>query len=129
MSLDKVIIDGIVFYAYHGVTPAEQELGQKFLVDVELYLNLKSAGSSGHLIDTIDYKAVYDLVKDIGQKKKYRLIESLAADIAQTILDNTSTVKVLVRVKKPQVPIAGVVNYVAVEITREKERVEDSKEQ
>jgi len=124
MSLDKIIIQGIVFYGYHGVTPAEQKLGQKFLVDVELYLNLKPAGISEHLRDTIDYKAVYDLVKKIEQKKKYKLIETLASEIAQAILDNTSAVKVLVRVKKPQVPIAGVVNYVAVEIIRRKKRVE-----
>lgn len=121
MDLDKIVIAGIVFYGYHGVTPAEQELGQKFLVDVELHLNLKPAGISEHLADTIDYKEVYDLVKGIEQKKKYRLIESLASDIAQAILDKTRAMAVLVRVKKPQVPIAGVVDYVAVEIIRKRE--------
>ncbi|MFH1562374.1 MAG: dihydroneopterin aldolase [Nitrospirota bacterium] len=126
MNLDKIIIAGIVFYGYHGVTSAEQELGQKFLVDVELHLNLKPAGIndtvgiSEHLADTIDYKEVYDLVKGIEQKKKYRLIESLASDIAQAILNKTQAIEVLVRVKKPQVPIAGIVDYVAVEITRRK---------
>jgi len=120
MRLDKIIIQGIVFYGYHGVTLAEQELGQKFLVDVELSINLKLAGISDHLVDTIDYKEVYDLVKSIEQKKKYRLIESLASDIAQAILDKTQAVEVFVRVRKPQVPIAGVVDYVAVEITRRK---------
>lgn len=119
--LDKIIICGIVFYGYHGVMSAEQELGQRFLVDVELYLNLKSAGISEHLTDTIDYKLVYDLVKSIEQKKKYKLIETLAFDIAEAILTNTSAVEVLVRVKKPQVPIAGIVDYVAVEIRRIRE--------
>lgn len=121
MSLDKIIIQGIVFYGYHGVTLAEQELGQKFLVDVELHLDLKSVGISEHLVDTINYKEVYDLVKGIEQKKKYRLIETLASDIAQAVLDKTQTVEVVVRVRKPQVPIAGVVDYVGVEITRRKE--------
>ncbi len=121
MSLDKIIIQGIVFYGYHGLTLAEQELGQKFLVDVELYLDLKPAGLSEHLADSIDYKEIYDLVKGIEQKKKYRLIETLAEDIAQVILDKTQAIKIFVRVKKPQVPIAGVVDYVAVEITRKKE--------
>lgn len=121
MNLDKIIICGIVFYGYHGVMPAEQELGQKFLVDVELHLNLKSAGISEHLSDTIDYKLVYDLVKSIEQKKKYKLIETLAFDIAEAILNHTSAVEVLVRVKKPQVPIAGIVDYVAVEIRRIRE--------
>ncbi|MDI6736733.1 MAG: dihydroneopterin aldolase [bacterium] len=120
MDLDKIIIAGIVFYGYHGVTTAEQELGQKFLVDLELHLNLKPASISEHLTDTIDYKEVYDLVKGIEQKKKYRLIESLASDIAQAILDRTQAIEVLVRVKKPQVPIAGVVDYIAVEIRRRK---------
>ncbi|MEW6096112.1 MAG: dihydroneopterin aldolase [bacterium] len=120
MSLDKIIIQGIVFYGYHGVTLAEQEVGQKFLVDVELHLDLKPAGISEHLVDTIDYKEIYNLVKSVEQKKKYRLIETLASDIAQSILDKTHAVEVFVRVKKPQVPIAGVVDYVAVEITRRK---------
>lgn len=119
--LDKIIICGIVFYGYHGVMTAEQELGQKFLVDVELYLNLKSAGISEHLSDTIDYKLVYDLVKSIEQKKKYKLIETLAFDIAEAILNSTSAVEVLVRIKKPQVPIAGIIDYVAVEIRRIRE--------
>lgn len=121
MNLDKIIIQGIVFYGYHGLTLAEQELGQKFLVDVELHLDLRPAGISEHLVDTINYKEVYDLVKWIEQKKKYRLIETLASDIAQAILDKTQTVEVVVRVKKPQVPIAGIVDYVAVEVTRRKE--------
>lgn len=121
MSLDKIIISGIVFYGYHGVTLAEQELGQKFLVDIELYLNLKPASISEHLSDTIDYKEVYNLVKGIEQKKKYKLIEALASDIAEAILDQTNAKEVFVRVRKPQVPIAGVVDYVAVEIRREKE--------
>lgn len=121
MNLDKIIIQGIVFYGYHGLTLAEQELGQKFLVDVELHLDLRPAGISEHLVDTINYKEVYDLVKGIEQKKKYRLIETLASDIAQAILDKTQTVEVVVRVKKPQVPIAGIVDYVAVEVTRRKE--------
>jgi dihydroneopterin aldolase len=119
--MDKIIIQGIVFYGYHGVTLAEQELGQKFLVDVELHLDLKHAGISEHLADTIDYKEVYNLVKSIEQKKKYKLIEALASDIAQAILDKTHANEVFVRVRKPQVPIAGVVDYVAVEITRKKE--------
>ncbi|MEW6606933.1 MAG: dihydroneopterin aldolase [bacterium] len=117
MNLDKIIISEIVFYGYHGVTEIEQELGQKFLVDVELHLDLKSVQ---HLEDTVDYKEVYNLVKNIEQKKKYRLIESLATDIAQAILDKTRAIEVTVRVTKPQVPIAGVVNYVAAEITRSK---------
>lgn len=121
INLDKIIIQGIVFYGYHGLIPAEQEVGQKFLVDVELYLNLKSASMSDHPAETIDYRKVYELVKKTEQKKKYKLIESLAFDIAQAILTNTSALEVLVRVRKPQVPIAGIVDYVAVEIRRKRE--------
>lgn len=120
MNLDKIIIQGIVFYGYHGATLEEQKLGQKFIVDVELHLDLKAVGISEKLGDTIDYRQVYELVKNIQEKRKYKLIETLASDIADAILGKTRAIEVVVRVKKPQVPIGGIVDYVGVEITRRK---------
>lgn len=118
MAIDKIIISGMVFYGYHGVDKAEQELGQRFLIDIELGIDLRIAGKSDQIEDTVDYKSIYDLVKRIEQGKKYQLLEALASDIAEVILDNPRIEDVLVRIKKPQVPISGIVDYAAVEIIR-----------
>ncbi|MEW5767828.1 MAG: dihydroneopterin aldolase [bacterium] len=116
--MDKIIISGIVFYGYHGTSEAERELGQKFHLDVEIKADLSLAGRSDRLEDTIDYQKVYWLVKEVERDKKYRLLEALAEDIASAILKQFPVQEVLVRIKKPQVPLAGLVDYVAIEIVR-----------
>lgn len=116
--MDKIIISGLVFYGYHGTSETERELGQKFLLDIELKADLSLAGRSDKLEDTIDYQRVYSLVKEVEGTKKYRLLEALAHDIASAILDQFPVQEVTVRIKKPQAPITGLVDYVAVEIVR-----------
>ncbi|MDI6791828.1 MAG: dihydroneopterin aldolase [bacterium] len=120
--MDKIIVNGIVFYGYHGTSEAERELGQKFLVDIEVKADLSLAGRSDKLEDTIDYQRVCSLVKEVEESKKYRLLEALAHDIASAVLKQFPMIQeVMVRVKKPQVPIAGLVDYVAIEIIRNRQ--------
>ncbi|GAB6100202.1 dihydroneopterin aldolase [Halanaerocella petrolearia] len=117
--MDKIILDGLSFYGYHGALEEENKLGQKFIIDLELKCDLKQAGSSDNLKESVNYAQVYQLVADICQNQQYKLLEALAENIAQSILENYSLVEeVLVKVKKPEAPIKGIFNYVAVEIER-----------
>lgn len=109
------------FYGYHGVFPQEQEKGQYFFIDVEMFTNIKSAGISDNLEDTIHYGEVYEIVKDITINKKYQLIERLAHSISCEILLRFEKIeKLIVRVRKPDAPIDGEFDYAGVEIERER---------
>ncbi|MFH1860255.1 MAG: dihydroneopterin aldolase [bacterium] len=119
--MDKIIIKGIDFYGFHGVSQAEQELGQRFIVDVELELPLNKAGKSDQLTDTVNYCEIYSLIKEKGQQNRYNLIEAMASDMAESILKGFDLVeRVNVYIKKPHAPIGGVIEYVEVRISRKR---------
>jgi len=119
MGQDKIFLKEMVFYAYHGAFAAEKELGQRFIVDVEMDVNLQPAGISDDLTLTVHYGEVYEIVKKVITEAKYDLIETVGEKIAQQILDYASIVtQVKVLIKKPEVPIAGVLDYAAIQIVR-----------
>ncbi len=121
MPSDKIRLDGMAFYGYHGVRPAERESGQRFLVDLEVTRDLTRAGESDDLEDTVSYSELFDLVKDIVEGEPHNLLESLAATIASAVLDSHDVDSVTVLVKKPEVPIAdAVLDHASVQITRKK---------
>lgn len=59
MMGDKLVLRGLKFHGYHGVKEEEKKLGQKFLVDVDAWMDLQPAGNSDNLSDTISYTAIY----------------------------------------------------------------------
>lgn len=115
---DKILLKGMVFYGYHGVFEAEREIGQRFEVDVELHLDLRSPGRSDDLDLTVNYVDVYTIVKDIVEEQEFDLVEALAEAIAGQILSAYDLERVVVRVRKPHAPIGGVTDGVEVEIVR-----------
>jgi dihydroneopterin aldolase len=119
---DKIIIKGMEFYGYHGVLPGEQEIGQRFVVDIELIAYLEHQARLDELAETIDYADVYGLVERIVTDERFNLIEALAERIAQAVLSRYSVEEVMVRVKKPHAPLGGIFKYVGVEIHRGPQR-------
>ncbi len=118
--MDRIIFEKIQFYAYHGALEEENRLGQKFEVDLEMYLNLQKAGESDNINDTIDYAKVYDVVNEILMGTKRQLLEAIAENIAKETLNQFSISEVVVRVRKLNPPIHGYLKSVAVEIRRGK---------
>jgi len=116
--LDKIILQGMEFYGYHGVLPAERSLGQRFIVDLELELDLRPAGESDDLELTINYAGVFELVESVVRGTPRLLIESVAEAIATAVLEQFPVAASTVRVKKPQAPIPGHFTWIAVEIRR-----------
>lgn len=116
--MDKITVRGIQFFGRHGVTPAEREVGQRLVVDVELRLDLSRPSASDRLEDTVNYVAVHDLVQAIGRGAPVTLLEALADRIARAVLQRFGPKEVTVRVRKPAPPIDGVMDWVGVEITR-----------
>lgn len=115
---DRIILSGMEFYGYHGVLPAERELGQRFVVDVELALDLAEAGRQDDPAATVDYAEVFRLVEKVVGGPPRKLLEKVAEDIAAAILGSFPVEEVVVRVKKPSPPLRGSLACAAVEIKR-----------
>lgn len=119
--MDKILLDGMTFYGYHGVFKEENKLGQRFIVDAELFLNLCEAGKSDNLELSVSYADVFELIKSIVEGEPFKLIEALAEKISSSILTDYSDIKkVKIRIRKPEAPVPGVYNYFGVEIERER---------
>ena len=113
----------MVFHGRHGTLPAEHELGQPFVVSVELQLDLRPAGTSDDLTKTVDYSEVHRKAREIVEGRPVQLVETLAERIAAAALDDHPTVEaVKVRVAKPHVRLGGtVLAGSAVEVLRHRE--------
>jgi dihydroneopterin aldolase len=116
--MDRILLHGIQFYGYHGVHEEERRLGQRFLVDVELRLDLAGVEAGDDVALTVDYSQVLAAVLEIGTQQQCRLLETLAARIAATILQRFPVRQVTVRATKPAPPLPGVLGGASVEITR-----------
>jgi dihydroneopterin aldolase len=119
-STDKILLKNMIFYAHHGFYEAERELGQKFEVDIQVECNLQTAADSDDLKQTIDYQAIYKIAKDTFENYKFKLIETVAEKIASKILKLSGITNVLIRVRKPHVPLHGLLDFVEIEIYRER---------
>lgn len=120
--MDRIIIRDLSFYGYHGVLNEEKVLGQKFFIDIDIYCDLKKAGLSDNVDDTINYKLVYDIVKKYVENEKFDLIEALAESIASELLDKFTMIKeLIITVKKPEAPVNGIFDYFGVEIRRSRD--------
>ncbi len=117
---DEILLEGMRFYAYHGVNPEERALGQRFVVDVVLAVGLRRPGQSDDLADTVSYSAVYKVVRGIVEGEPRNLIEAVAEEIAAAILMGFRQVaRVTVTVRKPEVPMKGsLLDAAGVRITR-----------
>jgi dihydroneopterin aldolase len=120
---DHVVLSGMAFQARHGVHDWEKVEAQRFEVDVELSLDTRPAGVDDDLAKTVDYGAVYDLVRDVVESRTFNLIEALAETIAREVLRaNDGVQEVIVRVRKPEVRLGGPLAHAGVEIRRARQR-------
>ena len=116
---DKIILRGMTFYGFHGVNAEEKALGQTYLVDCEVTLDLSKSGTSDNLTDTVSYTDIYKTVRFIIEGESKNLLETLAESIANKIIDEFEITSIKVTLMKPNPPIKGSnINHAAVEITR-----------
>lgn len=121
---DRIALMNMRFEGRHGVLEEERLQAQPFEVDVELSLDLAPAGVSDDLRRTVDYREVFEIVRETIEGPSRQLIESLAETIAARLLANFATVgvaEVLVRVRKPDVNLPGALDAASVEIRRRAE--------
>ncbi|MDQ1236595.1 dihydroneopterin aldolase [Paenibacillus sp. SORGH_AS306] len=117
--MDKMILTRMEYYGYHGVFEEERKLGQRFYVDLELEMDLSTAGQTDDLSNTINYAEIHEKVKQVVEQQSFKLIEALAEYIASSLLDAYTDVHALtVRVTKPHPPFDIHFQGVTVELRR-----------
>lgn len=117
--MDRIFLRGMRFMACHGVLPHEREVPQPFEVDVEMGLDLRAAGESDDLGNTVNYAKVYDVVSTVLTVARKYLIEAIAEKIADDLLRDFDSLRwVRVTVHKPTAPIDGIFSDVGVTILR-----------
>jgi len=117
------------FYGHHGVADSERQLGGRFSMDVEIFRDLREAGRTDDLTKTVDYKAVYELIRRVETARGYLLLEALAHDVAQALLREFDIDAVTVRTRKQSVPLGGLVDHTEVEIHRTRDDLESLPEE
>jgi len=120
MPQDRITLEGMQFYAYHGYNPEEQVLGQPFRVDLEVEMDLEAAGRSDRVEDTVNYSHLHQTVRDVVEGPSRNLLETLAVTIAERVFARFPQVQgVRARVIKPKPPIRGsVMDAASVEVYR-----------
>jgi len=117
---DRIALRGLTAFGHHGVLPHERELGQTFLVDAELELDLAAAGTSDVLAETVDYGALSAALATVVRDERYDLIERLATRLCEVCLADDRVVAATVTVHKPHAPVPVPLADVAVTLRRER---------
>ena len=112
-------VSGLSLYTHHGVTAAEQEVGQRLVLDIRLEVGECDATVTDLVEDTVDYGAVCTTVSLVAQQRSYKTLERLCSVIADRLLDDYAAEEVWVKAAKPEPPIALPVSEVSVEVWRQ----------
>jgi len=113
--LSKILIADLEVFFRVGVSNEERVKPQRLLLTVEMESDFSKAAKSDNIADTIDYFAVSQRLLKFGGGREWKLIEKLAADIADMILAEFKPQSVTVEVKKFPIPQA---RHVSVQITK-----------
>jgi len=113
--MDKIIINDLEVFYRIGVPEEERAAPQRLLISVEMTRDVSAAAVADDLTKTIDYYAVTRRLLKFGEGRNWKLIEKLAADLANAILAEFGPDQVTIEVKKFVIPEAG---YVSVRVTR-----------
>ncbi|MBR7092203.1 MAG: dihydroneopterin aldolase [Clostridia bacterium] len=120
--MDKIFIQGLQVFAYHGVNPEEKRDGQLFIADITAELDLTAAGESDNLAETVSYSALIKRAGAVLRDERYNLLETAALRVIRALLyEYRALSRVTVRLQKPQAPIRARFDTVGVEISRSRE--------
>jgi dihydroneopterin aldolase len=120
---DQIIMSGMSFFSHVGVLLQEKRVGQNFILDVIIYCGHLTATETDNLAETIDYGQAYLLIRDIVGQAHYDLIERLAGAVADKLLQTYKLAEAVdVTVRKPEAPIDGPFDYMAVRICRQRSK-------
>ena len=122
---DRIRLEGIQIYAHHGVHAAERELGQRFVIDADLFLDCTAAGLTDELERALDYSAVHERIRTMAGAQSFQLIEALAHHLCLGLLDEFNVEKVAITVRKPHPPLRDFQGEVSVRLERDRRWLEN----
>ncbi|MBY0425614.1 MAG: dihydroneopterin aldolase [Cytophagales bacterium] len=102
-----ILLEGLEFFAYHGVSEAERQTGNKYIVDIKIISDFEQAAASDSIRNTIDYQKLYLLVK-AEIEKPTKLLETIAKRVSDKVHENFKVNAVEVSVSKLNPPIGGI---------------------
>jgi dihydroneopterin aldolase/2-amino-4-hydroxy-6-hydroxymethyldihydropteridine diphosphokinase len=121
--MDKLIVSNLEVFAFHGVHAEEKELGQKFVVSLEVLLDMRKAAASDSIGDTLHYGVLCRQVTAYLTERSHDLIETVAAGLCEfVLLQHPIAQNVKVLLKKPWAPIHLPLDYVAIEVERSRHK-------
>lgn len=120
---DRISIQRIGIFAYHGLYEEEGRLGQRFYVSVDAYMDLAPAGRADDLEQSVSYAEIAQQVQEIAVGNRYQIIEALAEAIAAELMRNFPRIdEISVTVEKPNAAVAAILDSIFVTINRRRER-------
>src|SRR5712672_2969787 len=115
---DTIFITGVVIHARHGLLEHETEVGQRFVIDLELSSDLSESSRTDRLADTVSYSNVVSTATAAFKNANYKLLERAAGAVADAILAAFPRITAIkVTVHKPHAPIAAIFDDVGVALT------------
>ena len=123
-SRDRILIEGIKFHGFHGLTRLERQVGVRLSVDLALDMDLEAAGRNDNVRATLDYRKVHQRVVEIGRGRSHKLLESFAIAVLDALLEEFPADRVSIRVRKDTPVLDGIVDSVGVEMTRTRGQAE-----
>ena len=116
----EVELRGLSIYTHHGVSDAEQEIGQRLEFDISFDVPDCDAVLTDRLDDTVDYAQVCDIVALAATERSYKTLERLAQVVGERLMERYGCESVRVRAAKPEPPLPLAIQEVAVEVTQER---------
>jgi 7,8-dihydroneopterin aldolase/epimerase/oxygenase len=119
---DLIFLTGLVMHAHHGVMKHEGRFGQRFVVDLELTLDLSKAAASDRLADSVSYAAIAEEAELAFTGRSFKLLGAAAGALCDAILDAFPRVEeVRVSVHKPHAPMVAIFDDVGVSMIRRRQ--------
>ena len=118
--MDRITLTGVEVFAHHGVFEKERSAGQTFVIDVDVFLDLESAGTTDNLQATLDYGWLAEAIHERVSSEQWNLIERVGERVADLVLSDPRVANVVVTVHKPEAPISVPFGDVSVTIARER---------
>jgi dihydroneopterin aldolase len=119
---DVILLEGIQVPAALGVTAAERRARRPVLLDLEVEVDLRAAGASDRIRQTLHYKQIFEVVEDVAANQEHKLVEALGERIARAVLTRFPADAVTVTVRKPT-PIAGVLRHAGIRLRRTRDEL------
>ena len=102
--MTTIVLSGLSFEGRHGATVKERRQTRRFEVDVRLEADFTPAERSDRLVDALDYRAVADIIVEIGEGEPHRLIESLARRMVESLAERYPKTAITLELRKLSPP-------------------------